>query len=152
MKRYEQDGGEHAFQKRLRQIRTQRGLTTKKLGELIGRTDIQIQRYERIQMFSSQQPSLDAIRELCIALQCSPEWLLGIKVINCLDDPEDGVIYQYSVETRGVNNVPTLVWTCPNCNMCNIHYDYKTGEFIGVSCEYDKCNKVFHTLYKQAEQ
>lgn len=61
-----------AFAERLTQLRKERGLTLRALGEVAGVHWTQIQRYEA----GTAQPTLDVLKRLAVALSASTDWLL----------------------------------------------------------------------------
>lgn len=66
---------------RIRKIRTEKGLTQKKLGELCGMNEVQIRQYE----LGKANPKIETIERIAIALNCSSNDLRGI--------PGDSIFY-----------------------------------------------------------
>lgn len=140
-------GGKNYFSKTLRKIRIKRKMTKKHLAELIGKHEQQIQRYESCD-YNQQYPPLDVLVKLCIALQISPNKLLGVKYVNSDEPPETGVIYEWELKGDAV------YWKCPYCKGQNITYNNftKNSKLIysqNFLCEYDECGKFFDKLNKE---
>ena len=62
------------FATRLKELRVERGLTQKKLAKAIDTTDDSIFSWEK----GRSQPSLEMLRSLCICLDISADYLLGL--------------------------------------------------------------------------
>jgi transcriptional regulator with XRE-family HTH domain len=141
-------GGEDLFGKMLRVIILEKKLKQKQLAIMIGKCEQQIQRYESLDDSPNKQmPPLNVFKDLCIALQVSPERLLGLEFVVS-DKPLKsgiGIIYEWKLVKD------KLYWTCPECNRKNIIYNdfsknkkiLKEQEFL---CEYDDCGKFFNKL------
>ena len=68
--------GEFDFKQRLREMREMRGLTQEQLGNRIGESANTISNWE---MPSGRSlPNLRKFRLICIALNCSPDYFLGL--------------------------------------------------------------------------
>lgn len=64
------------FSVRLKELRTERGLTQKQLAQKIGTTDDTIYSWEK----GRSQPSIDMIRALTRELNTTADYLLGIDI------------------------------------------------------------------------
>lgn len=63
------------FGKRLKEIRLENELTQKQLAEILQTTDDSIYSWEK----GRSQPSIETLRKICIELNVSADYLLGIK-------------------------------------------------------------------------
>ncbi len=63
------------FAIRLKELRIERGMTQKKLAKAIDTTDDSIFSWEK----GRSQPSLEMLRSLCICLDISADYLLGLE-------------------------------------------------------------------------
>lgn len=63
------------FEKRLREIRQERGISQVELAKIIQTTNDSVYSWEK----GRSQPSIDAIRKLCVALGVSSDYLLGLE-------------------------------------------------------------------------
>jgi transcriptional regulator with XRE-family HTH domain len=63
------------FAKRLREIRVENELTQKQLAELLQTTDDSIYSWEK----GRSQPSIETLRKICVALNVSADYLIGVK-------------------------------------------------------------------------
>ena len=63
------------FAKRLKEIRVENELTQKQLAELLQTTDDSIYSWEK----GRSQPSIEALRKICVALNVSADYLIGVK-------------------------------------------------------------------------
>lgn len=144
-------GNKNTFSKMLRAIRLERKLTQKQLAVMIGKCEQQIQRYESLENNQNKQmPPLSVFKDLCIALQVSPERLLGLKFIESDKPLKSGIIYEWTLVKD------KLMWKCPGCNRNNITYNdfsknkklLKEQQFL---CEYDDCGKFYNKLSDKNE-
>ena len=63
------------FSERLKELRIEKKLTTKNLGEMINISDIAISRWER----GLRVPNIDSIIILCQFFGCSADYLIGLE-------------------------------------------------------------------------
>ncbi len=63
------------FAERLKELRSEAGLTTKKLGEQIGVSDVCISRWERDQ----RDPSLENAKNIAVYFKVSTDYLCGLE-------------------------------------------------------------------------
>lgn len=63
------------FAKRLREIRVENELTQKQLAELLQTTDDSIYSWEK----GRSQPSIETLRKICVTLNVSADYLIGVK-------------------------------------------------------------------------
>ena len=64
-----------AFSQRLRDLRTEKGLTQKQLAEILGTTDDSIYSWER----GRSQPSFETLRDIARYFSVSADYLIGIE-------------------------------------------------------------------------
>lgn len=63
------------FAKRLKEIRVENELTQKQLAEILQTTDDSIYSWEK----GRSQPSIETLRKICVALNVTADYLIGIK-------------------------------------------------------------------------
>jgi transcriptional regulator with XRE-family HTH domain len=63
------------FAKRLKEIRVENELTQKQLAEILQTTDDSIYSWEK----GRSQPSVEMLRKICIELNVSADYLIGVK-------------------------------------------------------------------------
>ena len=63
------------FSIRLKELRTEKGLTQKQLAVAVNTTDDSVFSWEK----GRSQPSIETIRELCTVLETSADYLLGLE-------------------------------------------------------------------------
>lgn len=63
------------FSIRLKELRTEKGLTQKQLAAAVNTTDDSVFSWEK----GRSQPSIEAIRGLCLILETSADYLLGLE-------------------------------------------------------------------------
>ena len=63
------------FAKRLKEIRVENELTQKQLAELLQTTDDSIYSWEK----GRSQPSIETLRKICVTLNVSADYLIGVK-------------------------------------------------------------------------
>ena len=59
---------------RLKEIRLEKGLTQKQLAKAVGLTETALCNYEK----GIREPSLNVLKQLCLALDVSSDYLLGL--------------------------------------------------------------------------
>lgn len=62
------------MKERLKEIRLEKGLTQKQLALAVGLTETALCNYEK----GIREPSLDVLKQLCIVLDVSADYLLGL--------------------------------------------------------------------------
>lgn len=63
------------FKLKLKELRTEKGLTQKQLAQVLNTTDDSIFSWEK----GRSQPSIEMIRKLCIIFDISADYLLGLE-------------------------------------------------------------------------
>lgn len=63
------------FEKRLKELRTYKGITQKELAKIIATTDDSVFSWEK----GRSQPSIEVIRKLCNYFEVSADYLLGLE-------------------------------------------------------------------------
>jgi transcriptional regulator with XRE-family HTH domain len=97
--------------------RIESSITKKQLGSYIGRSLMQIQRYEDINGDQQQYPSLEVFVELCTILQINPLEILNIKISNSDELIPEQLIKEFIVYKDRMH------WTCIKCGGKNSDYD-----------------------------
>ena len=78
------------FAHRIKNLRSEKGYSQKKLGELVGVSKVSIFNYEN----NLQQPSVEILIKLAKALNCSVDYLLGIS-----SNSEDDDIHYFLIKS-----------------------------------------------------
>ena len=82
------------FEKRLKDLRAEKGKTQKELALELGTTDDSVYSWEK----GRSQPSIEIIRKLCTYFDISADYLLG------LEDETGGKIYGAKYNIGTINN------------------------------------------------
>ena len=62
------------FSERLKELRKQKGLSQKEIAQKI---DVNIRTFQEYE-YNKVTPSIDILKKICIVLQCSSDYLLGL--------------------------------------------------------------------------
>lgn len=128
----------------LKKKRIEKRMNRNELAKKVGTTQQQIQRYESQNSKYHQEPCMSVMRKICVILEFDPRELFHMKMIRNVDDPDLGVIYDYTYKPE----INILKWKCISCGCVNIEYgvlEIKTGN---VECYCEKCGSGFLTLFK----
>ncbi len=142
--------------------RIERGMSMSDLGIEIGKSSMQIQRYESSDEKWRQYPTLEVFRRICLALQVDANEFLGLnktfsdkgkrKVVG--DTIYEWFIRGFALEEiikKHLMSNKAVIWICPACSKENISYiNFKDKADIlnmKFQCEHDECGNCFEKLF-----
>lgn len=108
------------FSERLKQLRESRGLSVKELGNLVGKSDANISRYER----GVHGPGRSVILKLAEVFGVNPVWLMGSDAVSRYETLAENntfrqvPIYSFVTETMNQDNIIGYESTSENIDFC----------------------------------
>lgn len=96
---------DYTFALRLKELRERRGMMQKELGERAAINPNRISNWE----LGLRRPPIDAVRALCVALNCSADELLGLRHADLNQDEHYCLIHYRLLDDSGRDTVRAVI-------------------------------------------